>query len=50
VYGVHDGLLRNLGMTINAMTELSPKMQATLKRYEEEKGVEMCWGRNWLPK
>lgn len=47
VYGVHDGLLRDLGMTINSMDELAPKMQASLKRYEDEAG-ETLSGRNWL--
>ncbi|MCL1886496.1 MAG: carbonate dehydratase [Betaproteobacteria bacterium] len=47
VYGVHDGLLRDLGMVINSLDELEPKMQATLKRYEED--GEKFSGRNWLP-
>ncbi len=47
VYGVHDGLLRDLGMTINSMSELAPKMQSTLERYEEAAG-ESRSGRNWL--
>jgi len=47
VYGVHDGLLRDLGTTISSMEELAIKKQTSLKRYEEEAG-ETLSGRGWL--
>jgi carbonic anhydrase len=33
VYGLHDGLLRDLGMTISAAEQLAPKQEASLARY-----------------
>jgi len=35
VYGLHDGLLRDLGMTISAAEQLAPKQEASLARYAE---------------
>lgn len=46
VYGVHDGRLRDLGMTINSMDELASKRASSLLRYEEEAGDTRS-GRNW---
>ena len=34
VYGVHDGLIRDLGMTISSMDELHVKKAESLARYE----------------
>ena len=34
VYGLHDGLLRNLGMSISGAEELAPGLAARLKEYE----------------
>ena len=34
LYGVHDGLLRDLGMTISSNDEIAPKLAASLARYE----------------
>ena len=34
VYGLQDGLLRDLGVTVSAADELAPKLQAGLARYE----------------
>jgi carbonic anhydrase len=33
VYGVHDGLLRDLGITVGSQAEIQPKLQAVLQRY-----------------
>jgi carbonic anhydrase len=33
VYGVHDGLLRDLGITVSSQAEIQPKLQAVLQRY-----------------
>jgi carbonic anhydrase len=33
VYGLHDGLLRDLGMTISGAEQLAPKQEASLARY-----------------
>jgi carbonic anhydrase len=38
VYGVHDGLLRDLGMTVSSQAEIQPKLQAVLQRYVESDG------------
>ena len=35
VYGVNDGLLRDLGMTISSNDEIAPKLAASLARYQE---------------
>jgi carbonic anhydrase len=35
VYGVHDGLLRDLGITVGSQAEIQPKLQAVLQRYVE---------------
>jgi carbonic anhydrase len=34
VYGLHDGHLRNLGMSVSGPEELAPQMAARLKEYE----------------
>jgi len=34
VYGVHDGLLRDLGMTISSPEELATKLSSSLARYD----------------
>lgn len=39
IYGLQDGLLRDLGMTIDGPENLGEKMQACLMRYEEAAGV-----------
>ena len=36
VYGVHDGLIRDLGMTVSSMDELPVKKAQSLARYETE--------------
>ncbi len=36
VYGVHDGLIRDLGMTISSMEELAVKKAHSLARYETD--------------
>jgi carbonic anhydrase len=38
VYGVHDGLLRDLGITVRSQAEIQPKLQAVLQRYVESDG------------
>jgi carbonic anhydrase len=37
VYGLHDGLLRDLGMTVTKAEELAPKLEARLTAYQEGK-------------
>ncbi|MDB5951376.1 MAG: carbonate dehydratase [Massilia sp.] len=37
VYGLHDGLLRDLGMTVARVEELAPKLEARLTAYQEGK-------------
>lgn len=37
VYGVHDGLLRDLGMTISSTEEMHQKLEQSLARYENPK-------------
>jgi carbonic anhydrase len=37
VYGLHDGLLRDLGMTVARAEELAPKLEARLTAYQEGK-------------
>jgi carbonic anhydrase len=38
VYGLKDGLLRDLGITISSHEEIEPKLTAMLKRYAETDG------------
>jgi carbonic anhydrase len=33
VYGVHDGLLRDLGITVSSHEEIAPKLEVVLKGY-----------------
>jgi carbonic anhydrase len=35
IYGLKDGLLRDLGVTISAPSEVAPKMRTTFARYDE---------------
>jgi carbonic anhydrase len=35
VYGVHDGLLRDLGITVSSHDEIQPKLELVLQRYLE---------------
>ena len=35
VYGVHDGLLRDLGMTISSTEEMNLKLEQSLARYDK---------------
>ena len=35
VYGLHDGLLRDLGMTVSKIEELAPKLESRLASYED---------------
>ncbi len=35
IYGLHDGLLRDLGVTVSNPDELSEKLQASYARYED---------------
>ena len=37
VYGLHDGLLRDLGMSVAGIDELTPKFEARLTAYQEGK-------------
>jgi carbonic anhydrase len=34
VYGLHDGLLRDLGMTVNGADKLAPAIEARLATYD----------------
>ena len=36
VYGVHDGLLRDLGITISSQEEIAPKLERVLNGYVEK--------------
>lgn len=36
VYGVHDGLLRDLGITVKSFEEIEPKLQHVLEGYAEK--------------
>jgi len=36
VYGLHDGLLRNLGISVSAADELAPSLATRLQQYEAE--------------
>ena len=36
VYGVHDGLLRDLGITISSQEEIAPKLERVLNGYAEK--------------
>ena len=38
VYGVHDGLLRDLGITVSSLEEIAPKLQVVLRGYDEKDG------------
>lgn len=38
VYGVHDGLLRDLGITVSSYDEIQPKLDLILARYLESSG------------
>lgn len=38
VYGVHDGLLRDLGITVSSYDEIQPKLDLILARYLESGG------------
>jgi carbonic anhydrase len=35
VYGVHDGLLRDLGITVSSFAEIAPKLEVVLQGYLE---------------
>ncbi|MEO7495011.1 MAG: carbonic anhydrase, partial [Massilia sp.] len=35
VYGLHDGLLRDLGMSVSGAHELAPKLETRLHAYDE---------------
>jgi carbonic anhydrase len=35
IYGLRDGLLRDLGVTVNCPEDLGPKLQRSLERYQE---------------
>jgi len=39
-YGVHDGLIRDLGMTISSNEEISTKLEQSLARYQEARAEE----------
>ena len=39
VYGVHDGLLRDLGITVSSHEEIAPKLQRVLQGYVEKDGA-----------
>jgi carbonic anhydrase len=36
VYGLHDGLLRNLGISVSAAEDLAPQLAARLQQYETD--------------
>jgi carbonic anhydrase len=36
IYGLKDGLLRDLGVTVSCADDLAPKLQNSLARYEAE--------------
>jgi carbonic anhydrase len=36
IYGVHDGLLRNLGLTVTGPEDMADKMQASFARFEDQ--------------
>jgi carbonic anhydrase len=36
IYGLHDGLLRSLGMSVSAADELAPQMAVRLKEYDAQ--------------
>ena len=38
VYGVHDGLLRDLGITVSSHAEIAPKLEVVLKGYRDGAG------------
>jgi carbonic anhydrase len=35
IYGLRDGLLRDLGVTVNCPEDLGPKLRRSLERYQE---------------
>ena len=35
VYGLHDGLLRDLGMSVSGAEELAPRLAARLREYQD---------------
>ncbi len=39
VYGVHDGLIRDLGMTISSLDELSQRKAQSLARYDKGEDI-----------
>lgn len=39
VYGVHDGLLRDLGITVSSHEEIAPKLARVLQGYVEKDGA-----------
>jgi carbonic anhydrase len=36
VYGLHDGLLRDLGMTVSGPADLAPQLEARLASYRAQ--------------
>jgi carbonic anhydrase len=36
VYGIHDGLLRDLGVTVSSLEETQPQLEKLLQRYLED--------------
>ncbi len=38
VYGLHDGLLRDLGITVSSHEEIAPKLEVVLQGYREQQG------------
>ncbi len=36
IYGLHDGLLRDLGVTVNCPQDLGEKLQSSFARYEDQ--------------
>jgi carbonic anhydrase len=37
VYGVHDGLLRDLGITVSSREEIEPKLEVVLQGYQNQR-------------
>ena len=48
IYGVHDGRIRNLGVTCNSLDEFNARKSQTLRRYEDDVKGDVLSGRNWL--
>jgi carbonic anhydrase len=42
IYGLQDGLLRDLGLTVSGPDDLVPKMQESFRSYEEERRAQAC--------